>query len=48
MIVEMCPKIEKSAFSTAKKLSGKRKADARMPCGIVNGKQLMDKENEEY
>jgi hypothetical protein len=47
MIVEMCPKIEKNAFPAAEP-SGKRKEDARMPCGIVNGKQLMGKENEEY
>ena len=29
------------------RLSGKRKEDARMPCGIVNGKPLTDKENRE-
>jgi hypothetical protein len=42
------PKNQKKCFSCGGKLSGKRKEDARMPCGIVNGKQLMDKENEEY
>jgi hypothetical protein len=40
------PKNRKKCFSCGGKLSGKRKEDARMPCGIVNGKQLM--ENEEY
>jgi transposase-like protein len=28
--------------------SGKRKEDARMPCGTVNGKPLTDKEDQEY
>src|SRR5882724_6518320 len=29
-------------------LRGKRKEDARMPCGTVNGKPLTDKENQEH
>jgi hypothetical protein len=48
MIVEMCPKIGKSAFPASEELSGKRKEDARMPCGIVNDKPLTDEENQEY
>jgi hypothetical protein len=42
------PKNRKKCFFCGGKLSGKRKEDALMPCGIVNGEQLMDKENEEY
>src|SRR5260221_4954504 len=42
------PKNQKKCFSCGGKPSGKRKEDARMPCGIVNGKQLTDKENQEY
>jgi hypothetical protein len=42
------PENRKNCFSCGRKLSGKRKEDARMPCGTVNGKPLTDKENEEH
>ena len=42
------PKNRKKCFSCGGKVSGKRKEDARMPCGIVNGKPLTDNENQEY
>jgi hypothetical protein len=42
------PKKRKKCFLCGGKLSGKRKEDARMSCGTVNGKPLTDKENEEY
>ncbi len=42
------PKNRKKCFPYSKELSGKRKEDARMPCGNVNGKPLTNKENEEY
>jgi hypothetical protein len=48
MIVEVCPKIGKSAFPASEELSGKQKEDARMPCGTMNGKTLTDKENREH
>jgi hypothetical protein len=38
----------KKRFSCDRKLSGRRKEDARMPCGTVNGKPLTDKETEEH
>src|SRR6266853_3585444 len=42
------PKNRKKCFPYSKELSGKRKEDARMPCGNVNGKPLTDKENQEH
>jgi hypothetical protein len=47
MIVEVCPKSEKVLFLW-RKARGKRKEDARMPCGTVNRKPLTDKENQEH
>jgi hypothetical protein len=37
MVVEVCLKIEKSAFSAPESSVEKRKEDARMPCGIESG-----------
>jgi hypothetical protein len=48
MIVEMCLKTGKSAFSTAKSLVESGKKMRAMAHGIVNGPGLTDKENEEY
>jgi hypothetical protein len=47
MIVEVRPKTDKNAFPAFENSveSGK---NAPMPCGIVNGKPLTDKENQEY
>ncbi len=42
------PKNQKNHLFCGGKLSGRRKEDARMPCGIVTGKPLTDEENEEY
>jgi hypothetical protein len=42
------PKNRKKCFSRGGKPGGKRKEDACMHCGIVNGKPLTDKENQEY
>jgi hypothetical protein len=48
MIVEVCPKIKKIAFSAAESSVESGKKIRAMPCGIVNGKPLTDKENQEY
>ena len=48
MIVEVCPKIEKNAFPAAESSSGKRKEDAPMAHGTVNGKPLTDRGNQEH
>src|SRR5882724_7161180 len=48
MIVGVCPKIGKSAFPAAESPVESGKKMRAMACGIVNGKQLTDKENQEY
>src|SRR6267154_2539910 len=48
MIVVVCPKIGKSAFSTAKSSVESGKKMRAMAHGIVNGKPLTDKENQEH